>query len=94
MHAILLSFLSFGLGDESTHAAWHPADAGLFLEVPDATALSEVLDETPLMDLLRDKSIQNLLKAVGVAESAQLDGEALEAVPLGFEDGHGRANAP
>ncbi len=65
MHALLLTLLTLGFNEGSTHAKLHPADAGIFIEVPDAALVCGLYDQAPLLRLLNDGEIQNLFKALG-----------------------------
>ena len=58
MNAIAL--LGLGLLQVSDHAAQHPPDAALYVEVPDVSAAVDALDRMPLPTLLRDPRLTAL----------------------------------
>ncbi|MEW6074170.1 MAG: type II secretion system protein GspG [Planctomycetota bacterium] len=69
--------LALALQVASSHAALHPADVDIFLEVPDVPALVRTYEGVPLVRLLHDEEIARAIGAVmrrqgGVDPAAQL----------------------
>ncbi len=61
----LTALLFLSLASSGDHAALHPADANLYLEVPNVPAALEAYRQAPLVRLLQDEEIGALARRLG-----------------------------
>jgi hypothetical protein len=64
IHALLLT-LALPIQGAPVHAALHPVEADLYLEVGDASALLTSLDGAPMLRFLRDERLKGLFEELG-----------------------------
>ncbi len=94
---VLSLLLSLGLSVQGgpAHAALHPAEADVYLELGDVNALLTALDRTPMARFLRDERLKPLFTQLGQAPDRSLKELARtgllsvlpEAKPEGWMDG-------
>ncbi len=82
---ILVALTSTCVALQDQHAAFHPRDAAVFVQVPDTRALAEVYPRTGLWRMVADEEVHAALGPTVGAESLDLQAELDALVRQGLE---------